>query len=710
MKVDFNSTAPFVDSLSLLSVGSTSMEEDLNPTIEEDPNRTIITVTNVEYTIGDAMRYTESIMDLRRILAEHNKDREDILDRIELENLQSSRQHPVLAKQRSGEHPSSSWLHVKLQVVEEGKEPSWTTLIMRDDNVYVCGFMDRNGKLYRLIDNNTKSVATIPTGDHNNGIEDLKWTVSYTSLLGATEDEVRGLLPDRKLETHRNEVVRKLVEARLGRRFAVDAVRRLSSPEHHPDAVVDGMISGKLALGGLIVLVCESARMNPLHDSFARGWSTGGGFKEKLMRDYVWDYYGRTSEKLREWKRKNYRWKEYGPIPHLQAMHLVLNAALPNEKGKKMLKNKEGRKLRTKGGEKGNDAGRAPRKSKEARHAAGNPAMHPREAVDADSGGGSASQTEEDGDGGPSRGNSDSQPWEVDSDYTSGEDGDHTSGEDTGEADDTLGHGRPLVELLAVHANLSVVDTKIIVFDGKRGQIIYKHAKGISAYGSFTIKVDIPDADPARFEWDCYDTRNADEVDAEEPSDGEIRDPNDNRKVLANVTYAVMSNALEATVHNVMLRLKDDGHTLNDVHGEIKARIDGFKVGSILFKPTQGAGQCFSPAGDSWFLLQLARNVVAVPCGKVLHIEVDLKTEASNDQGPMPLEVNLKFDNGTLSQSSLDDNGNEVKVDIAWYPEISRPSHPLEQTIGEVGAQEFITALPEPSDPEVNIIEDIGER
>lgn len=195
--------------------------------------------------------------------------------------------------------------------------------------------------------------------------------------------------------------------------------------------------------------------------------------------------------------------------------------------------------------------------------------------------------------------------------------------------------------------------------------------RGISAYGSFTIKVDIPNADPARFEWDCYLPRNAKQVDAVKPSDGDIRDPNDNSKVLAKVTYAVMSNALEATVKQVMLRLKD-GHTLIGIHGEIKARIDarGFEVGSILFNPTQGAGQCFCPAGDSWFLLQLARKVVAVPCGKVLHIEVDLKTETSNDQGPMPLTVALKFDNGTLSQSSQD-NGNEVKVDIAWYPEVN---------------------------------------
>jgi hypothetical protein len=37
-----------------------------------------------------------------------------------------------------------------------------------------------------------------------------------------------------------------------------------------------------------------------------------------------------------------------------------------------------------------------------------------------------------------------------------------------------MSHGRPRVELLAIRADLRVKDTEIIVYDGRRGQIIYR--------------------------------------------------------------------------------------------------------------------------------------------------------------------------------------------------------------------------------------------
>jgi len=40
------------------------------------------------------------------------------------------------------------------------------------------------------------------------------------------------------------------------------------------------------------------------------------------------------------------------------------------------------------------------------------------------------------------------------------------------------------VELLAIHANLAVVGATITVFDGKRGQIIYKEEQGEQVYTS----------------------------------------------------------------------------------------------------------------------------------------------------------------------------------------------------------------------------------
>lgn len=77
------------------------------------------------------------------------------------------------------------------------------------------------------------------------------------------------------------------------------------------------------------------------------------------------------------------------------------------------------------------------------------------------SGGDSARQPDGTGDAGPSGGNGGSQPRE-------GDDGAQYN------------NGRPRVELfsLAVRSHLCVVGMTIVVFDGKRGQIIYKEEQG----------------------------------------------------------------------------------------------------------------------------------------------------------------------------------------------------------------------------------------
>jgi hypothetical protein len=86
-------------------------------------------------------------------------------------------------------------------------------------------------------------------------------------------------------------------------------------------------------------------------------------------------------------------------------------------------------------------------------------------------------------------------------------------------------------------------------------------------------------------------------------------------------------------------------------------------------------GQYLSPTDDddddSWFLLELARNVVAVPCGRVLHIEVDLQI-VTEDGKQVEVKVPLSFDNGICSSKSKTDDGNEVEVEVTWYPEVKR--------------------------------------
>ena len=69
-----------------------------------------------------------------------------------------------------------------------------------------------------------------------------------------------------------NEVTVKLAAKGLGKSFVAKAVCRLSSSIHLDDQVA-GMMSVRVALVGLIVMVCESARMNPLRDAIAGGCS-----------------------------------------------------------------------------------------------------------------------------------------------------------------------------------------------------------------------------------------------------------------------------------------------------------------------------------------------------------------------------------------------------------------------------------------------------
>ena len=309
----------------------------------------------VVYTIGDELSFTEFIMALRGILADH-PDREDIFDRHHSSILSSTREHPVLAKQRA-EQPAR-WIHVKLQAVK-GEQTMSTTLIMRDDNLYVCGFMNQQGDSFELIENPDRSADILPVDEYNP--QRLSWGVGYRSLLDVDTE---------------GDLVRILAHVNRGQDFAMDAVHVLSC---FP-AWVDNRISPRLALAGLILIVCESARMNPIYNFFTSSWSrstedycTPFSDRDFLMRGYVLNLnkYGRMSRQLLAWKSRRYA--NPHPISLLQDIYLVLNHRLDP--------------------------------------------LHQ-------------------------------------------------------EADGAM--DRPRVELLAMHADLGVLGTTVIVFDGKRGHIIYR--------------------------------------------------------------------------------------------------------------------------------------------------------------------------------------------------------------------------------------------
>jgi hypothetical protein len=304
-------------------------------------------------------------MTLRRILADH-QHHEDILDGHRLLNLSSTREHPVLARQRAEE--PNRWIELKLQVVE-GNETSSTTLFIRDDNVYVHGFMNQGGVLYEPL-HNRGSRHLLP---QEYSPKPLYWDLKYRTILRATRSD---------------EVVHKLKDAGLGHDFAKKAVRVLSRYGMASASSADGENDARLALAGLIFMIAESARMNPIFKSFACEWNSNNGLTEQLMRDCVWGYYGIKSGELRGWKSRQYAKPvllPHYPIKDLEAIYLVLNTL--------------------------------------ERHAEKGESDKPRE------------------------------------------------------ADGVQYNGRPRVELLtmAVRSNLMVVGMTIVVFDGKRGQIIYEY-------------------------------------------------------------------------------------------------------------------------------------------------------------------------------------------------------------------------------------------
>jgi len=308
---------------------------------------------------------------------------------------------------------------------------------MRDDNLFVHGFFNHNGVLYRLCDEEARESKMLHGYHHQT--EDLKWGITYPSILKVDTT----LRDDQKI----GEIVKKLSDERdssderlLGSDFAMDAVRRLSS-SRHPDQEVAGMMSARVALAGLIIIVCESARINPVHDSFAREWKVGTTrhTSSQLMKNYMWEW-AHKSTRLRNWKARKYEDPQQC-VSEVQDIYLVRNDRLrvPHQHAGSSGGDSSSVKQQTKKG-----SGLSPRP-------AGDSNNNSPPTEQGDNPNAPSQQNDE-----PGKSKGPSQPMEAD--------------------DAQQGHGRPRVELLslAMRGDLLVDGTEIVVFDGKRGQIIYR--------------------------------------------------------------------------------------------------------------------------------------------------------------------------------------------------------------------------------------------
>jgi hypothetical protein len=171
---------------------------------------------------------------------------------------------------------------------------------MRDDNVDVMGFINQNGDRYELGYRQTMLAA------QPNSVL-LGWGNSYKTILGVRKEE---------------EVMDRLASARLGKNFATDAVHLLS--RFDPNVVTD-VYNLRLQVVGLMFMVSESAKMNPVHNDITSGWDTGKGFTKESMTNYVWKY-AEMSRRLRHWKKGDYAQPK--PKSELDAIYLVLNGTV----------------------------------------------------------------------------------------------------------------------------------------------------------------------------------------------------------------------------------------------------------------------------------------------------------------------------------------------------------------------------------------------
>lgn len=605
----------------------------------------------------DGMDYNNFIRQLRNILANHGDNPRQYVRDL------ANNIHYVLPKQRHSREPDR-WICIKLEL-DDGAE---TTLRVRDDNVYLIGFENKGGELFEfgfsgtmMIDGSKKKSRPMVQGRESRFLE---CDVNYGSLVHGGAG--------------------KLVKMYLGRQPVRLAVRRLSGYSQGEGGRVDERT--KRALAFLMVMVCEATRMRPLQ--MQAGWQAKWCCTDRKHVDYIWGW-GDMSEALLRWQRDpdNFEFPEclrdigVGRASQaLDIVELLLNTPIhrpPQWRGERYQRPAAG----------DDDASR---RSEQQRRGAGDRGRQRPAAGEHGSGSRARPpppnpkrrRTEQQHD-------EDQDQQQQPSDKGSGDSHQHETPPES-PADDYVARGRPLVEVFAVRAGFHFVGT-ISVFDGMRGQVIYEkdnnggappiHGsssssgdddqsrpllltgpyRAISAYGSFTIEVDITGAgDVGELDWDCYDQEKVYDRQVTET----ITTSSSGRKV--HVTYAVLSDAVDAELE-VHLRLP--GATAAAVYGRIATRSKAFhdedRACSVLFDSEVKGVPLVADSHGVITRLPLARSVVAMPLGSPLLITATLYDAPPNQHGVSPVfqfqDMELTLD---MRRRSADNGGGEFEVSI----------------------------------------------
>lgn len=414
------------------------------------------------------------------------------------------------------------------------------------------------------------------------------------------------------------------LQVNLGKLFAIEAVRLLS--EYSGGGLTD---NHKKALAGLILIICESARMISHFDTVINGWPRAGGKSiSRQQVHYVWNW-GNMSRFLTGRSRclqDEERLRQSCGITTeelaLGIVHLLLNSPqppYPTAAG-------QGQAKPPQPGACGEDGPSGP----------GNPQQTPPSTA--------------------SQGGRGHLQQQKSSSASHGGRGHHQQQKQK-QLSGTGRHGQPLVEVFSVRANFPVVGT-IAVFDGKRGQIIYDSendlrqaeapghggkddlvdlvlsgpSRVISADGgSFAIKFDPceSDSDDSIIQldkdnnlWELECIANDDEYCVLESSitTGLGR--------TAEVTYAVLNNAVEATIEATLFLSGGTTQGTTHIDGKISAHIPLFShddsASVLLFSKAKGKKTDPEIRDARSIPIPLARSVVAMPLCSSLTIKVSL--------------------------------------------------------------------------------------
>lgn len=245
---------------------------------------------DVVCTIGDNVQnLTKSIKKLRRKLADDEAFHDHHGEKIRL------------TRKRAQGQPLR-WTRFQVKASD-----NQTTLAIRDDKCYGVGFENQSGVWYDLGHRRERDDHQLPQEynkelppDFNSVL--LGWGLSYKDILGVSRWE---------------EVPDKLDSAGLGKKsFAEKAVRTLW---RYPDVDEedDLMMNPRVALAGLILMVCESARFGPVLKYFQDNWDNDtetGGFSGEQMK-YIRSW-GKISRALLLWKDDG-KWPRNGQTPVL---------------------------------------------------------------------------------------------------------------------------------------------------------------------------------------------------------------------------------------------------------------------------------------------------------------------------------------------------------------------------------------------------------